>query len=584
MNEPVTDRSRRRSWIAAAAGIIACATLGIWLATTSTGTLREHLRLTQFWSLEVCVFLGLAFGVCIVKDLSRGFQRSDLTRMAGLAAVAVGLTLVVAPRTNRIFYDEQIYQSIGQNLTDLRLAQVCNDGSVEYGRLQCLSGEYNKQPYAYPHLLSLAYRLFGVRAATAFLVNAAVMAATVWAVYLLVWLLFRDRDAAFFAGLVLALTPHQIIWSATAAVEPSASLAAVVALAAAAHYMRVGGTAALGAAVVSAAYAIQFRPESFLVLPVAGVLAWPRLAGELRRPHGWWAGVLFVSLVGVHIAHLFAVRNIEWGASAARFSLDYLPENLRVNGLFYLFDERFPGVFALLALAGLMVSLRGPAREAIREGPGPADRPSVVRRAGVAMALYFGLFFGIDLVFYAGSYNYGADVRYSLMTYPPIAVLAGLGAARLSRVLARTGLPARPLMVTALAFLFLWYAPVVRATTEEAWAARADVRFARELAAGLPLNSYVLTHNPGMFQLWGASAGQLPLIVENPAYVKFLMSRYTGGVFVHWNFWCNVQDPVHPEFCRRAVELGTVELVREYRERDQRFALYRLTLPAASAR
>ena len=39
---------------------------------------------------------------------------------------------------------------------------MCNDGTVEYGRLQCSRGEYNKQPYAYPHLLSLVYRVFGV--------------------------------------------------------------------------------------------------------------------------------------------------------------------------------------------------------------------------------------------------------------------------------------------------------------------------------------------------------------------------------------------------------------------------------------
>ena len=64
---------------------------------------------------------------------------------------------------------------------------MCNDGTVEYGRLQCWSGEYNKQPYAYPHLLSVAYRVFGVRPATAFVVNAAVMALTVCAVYLLVF-------------------------------------------------------------------------------------------------------------------------------------------------------------------------------------------------------------------------------------------------------------------------------------------------------------------------------------------------------------------------------------------------------------
>ena len=45
-------------------------------------------------------------------------------------------------------------------------------------------------------------------------------------------------------------------------------------------------------------------------------------------------------------------------------------------------------------------------------------------------------------MFYAGSYNYGADVRYSLMTYPPIAVLAGLGAARLVRLVPAAARPA----------------------------------------------------------------------------------------------------------------------------------------------
>jgi hypothetical protein len=561
MIDLVTDRApSRTAW--AAVAIAWSVTLGgllVWLLGTSTGTLREQLKVGQFWSLEVCLFLLAITGGLILKGVVRELDRTDLTRMAVLAMVAVSLTLFVAPRTNRIFYDEQIYQSIGQNLADLKLAQVCNEGGVQDGRLKCASGEYNKQPYAYAHLLSVAYRLTGVHDATAFVVNAAAMAVTVCAVYVLVWLLFRDRTAALFAGLVLALTPHQIIWSATAAVEPTASMAAVLALVCAAYYARTGETAALGGLAVCAAYAIQFRPESILVLPVAGLLTWPRLRTELARPHGWWIGLLFLALASVHIAHLFAVRHVDWGTSQARFSLSYVRDNLRVNGWFYLADERFPAAFTLLALSGLTMS--------------------AFRRERFAMALYFLLYFGIDLMFYAGSYNYGADVRYSLLTYPPIAVFAGLGAARAARFLTRGGLPARTVMVTAMAFLFLSYAPVVRGTTEEAWAARADVRFARLFAQELPPNSYVLTHNPGMFQLWGYSAGQLPLIVQNPAYVRYLSGRYTGGVFIHWNFWCNVQDPVHPEFCRRALELGTVELVRESRERDQRFALYRITRP-----
>lgn len=549
----------RTSWGAVGfAWLASLGALAVWLLGTSTGTLREQLKLVQFWSLEACLFLVLVLGAYVLKDALREFDRTDFTRIGILAAVALCLTLFVAPRTNRIFYDEQIYQSIGQNLADLRLAQMCNDGGVRYDRLQCVSSEYNKQPYGYPHLLSVAYRLFGVRAGTAFAVNALAMAAIVCGVYMLTWLLFRDTDAALFAGLVLALTPQQILWSATAAVEPSSSLAIVAALLAATHYARAGGDAALGATIVTSAYAIQFRPESFLVLPVVGILIWPRFGPELRSPRGWWAGLFFLVLTAVPIAHLYAVRNVEWGTSVARFSLQYLPGNLRVNGRFYLFDERFPMAFTLLALFGLAL-------------PG-------FRRERLATALYFALFFAIALVFYAGSYNYGADVRYSLLNYPPLAILAGVGAARLVRILIWRGMNARGMLVTALAFLFLWYAPVVRATTEEAWAARADVRFAREFAVALPPESYILTHNPGMFQLWGNSAGQLPLMVLNPHYVQFLASRYPGGVYVHWNYWCNVQDPVHPEFCRKALALGPAELVREFTERDQRFAIYRITL------
>jgi len=116
--------------------------------------------------------------------------------------------------------------------------------------------------------------------------------------------------------------------------------------------------------------------------------------------------------------------------------------------------------------------------------------------------------------------------------------------------------------------------------TEEAWAARADVRFARDFASRLPMDSYVLTQNPGMFQVWGVSAGQMSRAVASPNYTAWLVRQHPGGVYVHWNFWCNVQEPSQPELCRRALALGRTALAAEYRERDQRFAFYRL-LPEA---
>ena len=555
-------RPSARAWLAVVSAWVVCLS-GVltWVLRTPAPVLRAQLKILQFWSLEISVVLGLAVSAVVLRELPRLIDRRDILRMTLPVVLALGLTLGVAPRTNRIFYDEHIYQNIGQNLADLQLAQMCHDGTVENGRLHCSSGEYNKQPYAYPHMLSVAYRVFGVGATPAFVVNALVMGVTVCFVYLLVVILFADRVAAFFAALILALIPEQLVWSASAAVEPSASLASLAALLAAAWFARSRSTASLVGAAVAAAYAIQFRPESFLIVPVVAVLMWQRTREEFTRSRLWWAGLVFLALAAVHVGHMVAVRNEGWGTTDERVALAYVQENLRVNGWFYLADARFPVAYTLLAMLGLS----GRRAEA----------------GSLTMAFYFLLFFGITLVFYAGSYDYGADIRYSLATYPPLTILGGLGVARLVREIERVtrGLPVMQSVTAALAVQFLWYSPVVRATADGAWAARADVQFARSLLPDIPASSYLLTHNPGMFQLWGVSAGQMSLAVTNPAYLTELAGRHSGGVYLHWNFWCNVQDPIQRELCTKVLELSPGELVREYREQDQHYILYRLRIP-----
>lgn len=558
--EVAPTHSRRAVILLAAGWILALSAMVLWLRTPLR-PLREQLRVAQFWSLEICFILLLAVGGVVIARMLRNLGRRHLWQMAGLALLALVVTVWLPPRTNRIYFDEQIYQSIGQNLSDLKLAQMCNDGTVEYGHLQCWAGEYNKQPYAYPHLLSVAYRIFGVSEGVAFTVNAAVMALTVCLVFLLTMTLFGDARAATFSGIIFLMIPQQLLWSATAAVEPSASMACVLALFMAGAFVREKSTVALASAGIATAWAVQFRPESFLVVPVVALILWIGLpAGEFRRPRIWAVGLLALALAAVHAGHLVAVRDEGWGTGAARLALGYVPYNLTVNGPFYVSDGRFPVVFSMLAGLGLF-------------GPGQFKR--------FVMAVYFLLFFGIFLMFYAGSYNFGADVRYSLMTYPPIAVLGGLGASSGARWVGRFA-PASQATTAVIALLvvqFLWYTPLVRATTEEAWAARADVEFAARTVPQLPGNAYVLTHNPGMFHIWGINAGQISSLTTNPEFMKFLSSRYGGGgIYVHWNFWCNVMDPVQRGFCEAAIAGREHTVLAEYRERDQRFGFYRYVL------
>ena len=111
----------RQSWIAVSAATLATVLL---LVTTTTGTLREQLKIWQPWSLDACVLLGLIAIVYVFNSIDREAFRRERTRLFLLSGLGVALTLFAAPRTNRIFYDEQIYQGIGHNIADLRLAQT----------------------------------------------------------------------------------------------------------------------------------------------------------------------------------------------------------------------------------------------------------------------------------------------------------------------------------------------------------------------------------------------------------------------------------------------------------------------------
>jgi hypothetical protein len=170
--------------------------------------------------------------------------------------------------------------------------------------------------------------------------------------------------------------------------------------------------------------------------------------------------------------------------------------------------------------------------------------------------------------------------------YPPLAILAGLGAGALVRWSSRAAPApiAAGVLAAAAVLQFVWvYLPVVRSRSDTASAPRADVEFARSFAATLPADAYVLTHNPGMFHVWGVNAGQMSLAAA-PAAVDALGARFAGGVYLHWNYWCNTDDAVHRRLCVKVRELMPIVKVGEQRFDDQMFAFYRMQLTQRTRR
>jgi len=521
---------------------------------------RNVLVASQFWLLE------LLFAAVVVTTIGEA-PRLAVRRRVALAGLVLGaaawfLTATVPPRTSRIYYDEQIYQGVAHNLTDLRRAEMCNDGSVEYGRLQCWHGEYNKEPNGYPYLLSIVYRVFGVSDVAAFRFNNVVAGLAVFVTVLLAYLLFGNEWIAILSGLILAVLPMQLAWSATAAAEPVAAMCGAAAALAAVHFARERTTRGLAWTIALTAFATTVRPECILIVPLVGLAILLLAPDEFRRPRLWIGGAAGAVALLPTILHMIAVWHEGWGTAGPTMSFEFAARNFPVNFWFYFADERFPVLCGIAAVLGLAFGER------------PIER--------VWLLAYFLAFWTMFLFFYAGSYNYGADVRYSLMTYVPLAVLGGYALGRAGGLVMarwRGRWTERRVFGTIAAVVVaqsLWYLPLVRATGEEAWAARADVKYARAFAAGLPPNAFVLTHNPNMFHLWKTAAGQMSMVTTDRAGADQLFKRYTGGVYLHWNFWCNVHDQVQNGFCRAVLDLFPHDAVDSRRERDYQYVLYRL--------
>jgi hypothetical protein len=314
-------------------------------------------------------------------------------------------------------------------------------------------------------------------------------------------------------------------------------------------------------AVVALALAAQFRPEVILITGLVLLIILAEASDEYKNIRIYWFAVLFMVLIFSHILHLYAVRGESWGSSGAKFASEHFWRNLFTNTIYYIKSDRFPVLFTALSLTGLIhCGLKNH------------------RVAALYNLTWFLLAWAVFLFFYAGSYEYGADVRFSLMSMAPLALFGGMGARFFLKVLKKYfPKPALFVLVAILTTNMLAYLPVVRATKQESSQSRDDHQAAEYFSSLVPPDGVVMTHNPGMFHVWGINAAQMSLFKEDPNYTKqVLMPKYKDKIFLHWNFWCNVNDPLQVGFVKYIMDQYETSQIAERIVRNKRYALYRI--------
>jgi hypothetical protein len=520
----------------------------------------ERLKFLSPLFLAIAFFLFVALFVVSRKDLLEPFSsvsRSEGLILAALLVFAFGLAFFVAPKTHRIYYDENIYLHIGQSIASTQKAQMVNFGEIKDGRLLVSQGEYNKQPNAYPFLLSLFYGVFGRSENLSFFINNLFFPLSCLLVFAIGFLLGGRARIGLYAAAVFAVIPQNILWHNTTSVEPANTFFLGLTVFIFLVFLRSGKRRLFFLAAAGACFAVQFRLESGLIFPLLAVLAFIENPKALKRADILYAFSLGLLLLLPHALHLYCFRGHPWGAGQDKFSIFYVRPNLLSNGLFFLDNKDFPVVLTAFFFVALFV--RRLAKEKI-------------------MLLFWLLFFwGVFLFFYAGSYHYGADVRFVLMALPPFSLLAGIGLSSFDGAIKRLTGKNYPPAAGVVLLAFLSFLPEARAVGEEAWAARADHQYAQAMVEKLPADAIVFTHNPSLFLFWGRSAAQASILAGcDQARLESWKAQFPGGIFFHFNFWCNVNDPVQQSFCARILEKFRHHEVLKFGARNYTYILYKI--------
>lgn len=549
----------KRVW---APAFLTLAVLAIFALAFGRGQARIVADLKTLSPLGLTIAFGLLVALSAAgwKDLLSpyaGLRPVTGIALAGLVLFAFLAAFFVAPRTHRIYYDENIYLHIGQTIAATNTAQMVNFGEFRDGRLIINEGEYNKQPNAYPFLLSLFYRIFGRSESVSFLLNNVLLALSCLLLFGLGVLLCGSSRIGLYAASCFAVIPQNILWHNTTSVEPVNTFFICFTVFVFLVFLRTGRKRLFFLAAVAACFTAQFRLESALIFPLLGILAFLENPKALKQAGLAYVLPLTLFLSLPHIGHLIYFSGHSWGAGGAKLSLLHVRANLRTNGLFFLDNKEFPVILTVFFFLALVAG--GFFKEKLK------------------LLFWFGFFWGAFLFFYAGSYHYGADVRFALMAFPPFSLLAGIGLFRLDAALKKHWKKDLPVGFAAVVLAFALFLPLSRAVGEEAWAARADHRFARAMAGVLPADGLVFTHNPNMFLFWGKNAAQASLLAHSDeSAVGDLRRRFPGGIFFHFNFWCNVSDPVQTSFCRAILDKFPHREVLKFQERTYAYFLYRI--------
>ncbi len=345
------------------------------------------------------------------------------------------------PRTELIFFDENIYQGVALNILHSGNALMCEYGTRYVQK--CLVGQLGFDPGGWPLLIAVAFRLFGTSNATTYNLELLMGALSIIAVFLISSILTERRELAVLSTAVFALIPELYIWSKTLANPDMPFMAfATITTLLFLIFLRKTNRKTLLPFAFCLVFTIYLRVQALLLVPLFLLLFLTLSNNTIKETFRTRAKLLFATLFSdsglIPILAVFLILIVpqlytmlatagELKANAAfylypntpTFSASYILPTLSANTSFLLgLLRNYPIVFlpniTALAIIGTAFLVLQKKRK---------NRFGLLLLL-LGMTLVYFIFF---LFYFSGSVLVGVSVRYLLILYPPLSILAAFG-------------------------------------------------------------------------------------------------------------------------------------------------------------
>ncbi len=342
--------------------------------------------------------------------------------------------------TELIFFDEQIYQSVALNILNHGNALPCLYGT-SYLK-SCYVNYTGFDPSGWPFLIAIPFALFGAGQITAHGLEISISAMSIVAVFLLSSIITNRKEIPIISAAIFATIPEVFIWSGTLA-NPNTPfmLFSIITVLLSIIFIKTRTKRTLWMALFSMVLTAYLRLEALILIPIL-LLAFLTFGGnDMKRTFIERVGqikkavlteyaqstaivllillapeLIFINLAG---PQLLINTQLFLKSGLPILSISYLP-TVAIQNLLFLMGgiNAYPAIFlpeiTILAMAG--------AAFLFFDRRGERSRPALLLLSSIFVS-YF-IFYGM---YFSGSALSGTSVRFLLILFPSLSILAAFG-------------------------------------------------------------------------------------------------------------------------------------------------------------